>query len=412
MNINRHNYEEFFILYMDNELSADERKAVEAFVQQQPDLKEELDLLLHYKLEPDASVVFTGKEELMKVNGDTPITLNNYQDSLLLYIDGELPDDRIFELETLIKNEPAVQLDLALLQKSKMQPENIVFAYKDQLYRKEEKVRRILPLPWMRIAAAALLVMLVSTAILLINRKPATVTGKPDIAKKGVSPSTNQVKEGSLPNTPLNKINNSASTNNDVAVDINPTQEKKTMDRAVIKNGPALLKDKNKEMAVNNDALSNKNNGIVIKNTQQAQEKNNKLINVQSPERKEEKILAVNDNLKSTNNLPRPINAINTDKNDVLNNATAKDNASKNISANPLTNDKVTNQNSGSSNTGNPAIEFASNKGTDQTLEEGSSNKKSRGLFRKIARTFEKRTNITPGDDNRLLVAGLSFKLK
>jgi hypothetical protein len=42
---------------------------------------------------------------------------------------------------------------------------------------------------------------------------------------------------------------------------------------------------------------------------------------------------------------------------------------------------------------------------------EGKKNK-SRGLFRKIARTFEKRTNIDPTDDNRLLVAGLSFKLK
>ena len=44
MNINYHNYEECFILYMDNELSGDERRMVEAFVQQHPELKEELDL--------------------------------------------------------------------------------------------------------------------------------------------------------------------------------------------------------------------------------------------------------------------------------------------------------------------------------------------------------------------------------
>jgi hypothetical protein len=45
MNINRHNYEEYFILYMDNELDSDDRRMVEAFVLQHPDLKEELDIL-------------------------------------------------------------------------------------------------------------------------------------------------------------------------------------------------------------------------------------------------------------------------------------------------------------------------------------------------------------------------------
>jgi len=90
-----------------------------------------------------------------------------------------------------------------------------------------------------------------------------------------------------------------------------------------------------------------------------------------------------------------------------LNDATAVINTDKNPTnlQEPLTTNPVTNTNSQPSLTNNPDVTFAS-------LEEGSNNKKSRGLFRKIARTFEKRTNMSATDDDRLLVGGLSFKLK
>jgi hypothetical protein len=66
MNINRNNYEEYFINYMENELTAAERKAVEAFVEANSDLKSELELFESTKLEADNRIVFKGKEELIK----------------------------------------------------------------------------------------------------------------------------------------------------------------------------------------------------------------------------------------------------------------------------------------------------------------------------------------------------------
>jgi hypothetical protein len=52
---------------------------------------------------------------------------------------------------------------------------------------------------------------------------------------------------------------------------------------------------------------------------------------------------------------------------------------------------------------------------TNASFKEENTGKKNklRGFFRKVTRTFEKRTNIDPTDqDNRLLVGGLSIKLK
>lgn len=379
MNINRHNYEEYFILYMDNELGSDDRRMVEAFVQQHPDLKEELDILLQYKLEPDASVVFNGKEELIKVNGDAPITLRNYEEWLVLYLDNELTPDRAKTVEQFINDNPAVKQEFVFLQKARLQPETIIFPYKESLYRKEEKPK-VVPFPWIRVAAAVLIIALGITSVIVFSgRKSSDVNINENVAK-----TIPAVKEQQQPvnNNPANDSGNPGTADKQIN-----NQE------AIAGTGKEVLSPAIKQRDKNLAASQNKN--IAEKNTVAGNPVTNNKTGQQA--------IAKNDDNNPSNNLPDASNNPNVNKND----ATAYT-ANPSIETNPPQETVIT----------TPVVTYvipASYKNTDSDasqLEEGSSNKKGRGLLRKIARTFEKRTNMSATDDNRLLVGGLSFKLK
>ena len=123
MNIDRHNYEEFFIPYLDNELSASDRQLVEDFAAANPDLKAELDLLLQSKFEPETDITFTGKAGLLKheeeVTGETS--------SMLLYLDDEMSATEKTSFQEWIDQNPDAKKELEVLRQTKLQPEHIVF---------------------------------------------------------------------------------------------------------------------------------------------------------------------------------------------------------------------------------------------------------------------------------------------
>ena len=376
MNINHHNYEEYFILYMDNELSSDDRRMVEAFVQQHPDLKEELDILLQYKLTPDTSVTYSGKEDLMKVNGDDPVTLTNYEEWLVLYMDNELTAGQKITVDKFLASNLSLKEEFALLQRTQLQPEAIIFANKASLYRTEEKVKPI-PVRWWRIAAAAILLLGIGiTTAILVNKKPS---GR-DIVKGSSTEKKNDTQNQVAPTKESNStFNESIAAEND-------------------NNKQALTPDV-KQATTNNVAA--RQNSIVPKN---------KLPVIIIPQPiKDEQIVATTN---KTNNLPKPLENPDILKNDASNNAIASANIPKEIvnPKNSLTNNTVTTQNSQPSNIVNASYSNTDD-GADLDQSNGKKNK-NRGFFRKIARTFEKRTDIDPTDDNKLLVAGLAIRLK
>jgi len=383
MKIDRHNYEEYFILYMDNELGSEDRRLVEAFVQQHPDLKDELDMLLQYKLAPDTTIVFEGKEELLKENGLPVITVNNYEEWLSLYIDNELTIEQQQLVDQFIAANPAAEKELAVLQKTKLQPEPVVFADKEALYRREEKVRRIIPFHW-RAAAAILILALGISAVLVLNRKPSG--NDPDIATAEPGRQTAPVE---------NKTAVQSAENNSKAV----VPEQKN----ALEADPFVAEIKNQPNALVKNNTDNKNLAIPNKKTVTPEN----IIAGTSPVIKKEVPVVADINNKPSNNLPQPMNNPNATANKTTD-ALAVNVPEINKLQNALTNPVVTSASPQPSD-----IVQASYKENGEMLEQSDGKKnKNRGIFRKIARTFEKRTSIDPTDDNKLLVAGLAIHLK
>ena len=307
MNINHHNYEEYFILYMDNELSNDERRMVEAFVQQQPHLKEELDILLQYKLIPDTSVTYNGKEDLMKVNGDALLTLYNYEEWLVLYMDNELTVGQKVTVDKFLAANPSVKEEFTLLQRTQMRPEEIIFAGKASLYKTEEKVKPM-PVRWWRIAAAAVLLLGIGITTAVIINKKSSDAG--EIVKNASTEKRVDTKNPVV--TP--KLSNNIAKENIVA-----------------NNNKLILAPAVKPGTINNTVA--RQNRIVRKDEQAVP-------NILQA-KKEEQIIAT---INKTNNLPKPLENPNFIKNDAAVNSIVNSNVLNEItnSKNPVTNNVVT----------------------------------------------------------------------
>jgi hypothetical protein len=152
MNINRNNYEHFFLLYADGELRADERKAVEDFVAENEDLRIELEMLQATVL-PAEEILFADKSFLYKET----IFDSKIQEKLLLKIDDELVGKELGEVNALLATNADASKEYDLLLRAKLDPiEKIIFEEKHLLYKKERD--NVVVFGWLRWAAAAVLI--------------------------------------------------------------------------------------------------------------------------------------------------------------------------------------------------------------------------------------------------------------
>jgi anti-sigma factor RsiW len=150
------NYEEFFLLYIDNELPIADRLMVEHFVADHPDLREEWETLLQCRIQPEPSLSFPARDTLMRQEPD-----------FLSYIDEELDEKDRASLEEFIRHHPQSFLELEGWRQTISYPDPaIVFPDKKSLYRREG-APWILFSPWVRVGAAAAIAGIVALLVLL-----------------------------------------------------------------------------------------------------------------------------------------------------------------------------------------------------------------------------------------------------
>jgi hypothetical protein len=369
MNLNRHNYEEFFLLYVDNELSAAERKAVELFVQENADLKAELNMLQQTVFNAD-DVVFDNKAGLLKEE------MTALQQNLLLYIDNELsPEDKL-STEKLLRTDIAASKELSLLQQTKLEADTaIVFTDKKSLYRKEGG--RVVALPWRRIAAAA---------ILLGFGTWATVTFIKTVKTQGGETASAEQTKTSTP---------------------------KQTDNTITAATPALPQQQTTVDA--NPATANTNEGV-----KQTEQKNNQQANSNTQQRVPEKqndnsVVTKEEIKKPSNNSSKPVynNFNKTQSNEITTaDVTLKNTAIDKISSGPnktvvdlskndvVVNGYALNANYTEDNAGNN-LSPDDNKGKKTKLG---------GFFRKVKRLVERNTEDESG--NGIKVAGFDIAIK
>lgn len=157
MELNRNNYEEYFLLYLDGELDAAGRNEVETFLTANPDMAMEMALLKETILqaEQEEPIQFGNIELLLKPETEALINQQNFEPFLLSYIDNELSSEDKIRTEAFVSTNASAKETLQVLQRTKLQPDlSIVYPDKSELL-KEEKTRKIVYFRWQYVAVAA-----------------------------------------------------------------------------------------------------------------------------------------------------------------------------------------------------------------------------------------------------------------
>lgn len=169
ININRNNYEEYFLDFMEGNLTPSDENLLMLFLERNPDLKEELDSFEN-ELIPAGEVRFENKEMLKKTGILSEITNNNFDDLCVARLEGDLEEVAIMEFDKLIEDNPQKQKEYKLYCLTKTYPQkNIVYPNKNNL--KKKRAYRVGSRIYTVISVAATVIILMAVYLFMPKQK-------------------------------------------------------------------------------------------------------------------------------------------------------------------------------------------------------------------------------------------------
>lgn len=379
MNINRHNYEEFFLLYIDNELSVSDKKLVDDFVSNNPDLVEEFDNLKSVILFDDA-VEFNEKFSLYKK--EVPITAE--EEKMLLLLDKELTGKEAFAVSATIAQDASLQKNWDLLQQTVLDKnEVLVFEDKQSLYKKEPS--RIVYARFARWAAAAILIGF-GVYSLFISKSDVEIPSTTTLSK----------------NEGAGKVIIDSKNNSAVAINDNPeTTAHINQQTDVVVNKDAQDLTPNKMNSKITDYSSPKNSNTAI---QTSVSQTSTVASTQQTAQ-----------IQNTNNQIEPTLTLASVQTATIKNV-EPEKIDTYIATKPTKKVEITDVNVLEAKTNSYARHASStDEPNDKILymdEEDVSKSKAGVLLRKLKRTIERKTKINTGDGSSVKIAGFEIALK
>jgi hypothetical protein len=133
MEINRKNYEAYFLDYRENSLSAEQVAELMIFLEENPDLKSEFDSFESFVLEPKMEISFSKKESLKKTTiiSTENINSDNIDELLVANLEGDISEKEREELTAFMGLNPKVKLESNIYRSTLLMPD-LSITYSDR----------------------------------------------------------------------------------------------------------------------------------------------------------------------------------------------------------------------------------------------------------------------------------------
>ncbi len=165
MEINQHNYEHYFLMYIDNELSGEERAAVNDFIMQYPNYANKLEALQQLKISP-ATLIYENKFSLYK--------LSEQDEQCIAYLENEMTSEEKASFESKLSANTSLQSSVKQWQGAFLTtPTNIEIDsdFKNSLYKKSAQIKPLWATVTFKRWASVAAILLVVIGVRLFNAR-------------------------------------------------------------------------------------------------------------------------------------------------------------------------------------------------------------------------------------------------